>query len=101
MKTLRCALTLFLAVAVLAVPIFAVSAKAQDPQNQGQATAIMRGYRTGYSDGYQAGVSDSAQNGTRDFRNKTEYERGDRAYNQTGLATKAQISRSTLFENIF
>jgi hypothetical protein len=41
----------------------------------------MRGYRTGYSDGYQAGVSDVSNNAARDFRNKTGYERGDRAYN--------------------
>jgi hypothetical protein len=81
MKTLRFALTLFIAVAVLSMPLFAASAAAQDPQKQNQATAIMRGYRTGYSDGYQAGVNDLANNATRDFRNKTEYERGDRAYN--------------------
>jgi hypothetical protein len=41
----------------------------------------MRGYRTGYSDGYQVGVSDAASNGAREFRNKVEYEKGDRAYN--------------------
>jgi hypothetical protein len=77
MKTLRFAFTLVLAVAVLTVLLFAVAVDAQDPQ----ATAIMRGYRTGYSDGYQAGVNDLANNAARDFRNKTEYERGDRAYN--------------------
>jgi hypothetical protein len=81
MKTFRFALTLFLTVAVLTVPFLAVPVGAQDPQNQ--ATAVMRGYRTGYSDGYQAGVSDLANNATRDFRNKTEYEHGDRAYNAT------------------
>ena len=81
MKTLRFALTLFTAVAVLSTPLFAASVAAQDPQVQNQTTAIMRGYRTGYSDGYQAGVSDVANNAARDFRNKTEYERGDRAYN--------------------
>jgi hypothetical protein len=83
MKTLRFALTLFLTVAVLTVPFLAVSVAAQDPQNQNQTTAIMRGYRTGYSDGYQAGVNDLAHNATRDLRNKTEYEHGDRAYNST------------------
>lgn len=79
MKNLRFVLSLCLAVAVLTVPLFAVSVDAQDPQ----ATAIMRGYRTGYSDGYQAAVNDLANNATRDFRNKTEYEHGDRAYNST------------------
>src|ERR1700682_3406943 len=83
MKTLRLALTLFLGVAVLTVPFFAMPVDAQDPPNQNQATAIMRGYRTGYSDGYQAGAIDLARNATSDFRNKTEYERGDRAYNST------------------
>jgi len=65
------------------MPLFAAPAAAQDPQNQNQANAIMRGYRTGYSDGYQAAVNDLANNAARDFRNKTEYERGDRAYNST------------------
>jgi hypothetical protein len=83
MKTLRFALTLFSAFAVLSLPLFAASVAAQDPQNQNQSTAIMRGYRTGYSDGYQAGVRDVANNAAKDFRNKTEYERGDRAYNPT------------------
>jgi len=79
MKTLRFAFTFFLVVAVLTVPLLAVSVAAQDPQ----ATAIMRGYRTGYSDGYQAGVSDLANKAAREFRNKREYEQGDRAYNST------------------
>ena len=83
MKTLRLALTLFLGVAVLTIPFFAMPVDAQDPPNQNQATAIMRGYRTGYSDGYQAGAIDLARGATSDFRNKTEYERGDRAYNST------------------
>lgn len=81
MKTIRFALTLSLAL-VLSVPFSAASVAAQDPQSQNQATAIMRGYRTGYSDGYQAGVKDLAYNATRDFRNKSEYEHGDRGYNQ-------------------
>ena len=81
MKNLRFALTLILALAFVTVPLSAAPAKAQDPKTQNQASAIMRGYRTGYSDGYQAGVNDLAINATRDFRNKTEYERGDRAYN--------------------
>jgi hypothetical protein len=83
MKNLRFALTLILVAAFLTVPLLTVSVEAQDPQNQNQASAIMRGYRTGYSDGYQAGVNDLANNATRDFRNKTEFEHGDRAYNST------------------
>jgi hypothetical protein len=81
MKNLRFALTLILALAFVTVPLSAAPVKAQDPQNQNQASAMMRGYRTGYSDGYQAGVTDLASNAARDFRNKTEYEHGDRAYN--------------------
>src|SRR5258707_9075435 len=81
MKNLKFALTLALSVAFVTVPLTAASVKAQDPQTKNQASAIMRGYRTGYSDGYQAGVNDVANNAARDFRNKTEYERGDRAYN--------------------
>ena len=81
MKNLRLVLTLILALAFVTVPLSAAPVRAQDPQTQNQASAIMRGYRTGYSDGYQAGVNDLANNAARDFRNKTEYERGDRAYN--------------------
>src|SRR6266404_1615965 len=80
MKNLKFTLTLILSVAFVTVPLTAASVKAQAPQTQ-KASAIMRGYRTGYSDGYQAGVNDLANNAARDFRNKTEYEHGDRAYN--------------------
>ena len=81
MKNLRFALTLFLLATFVTVPLVAAPVKALDPQTQNQASAITRGYRTGYSDGYQAGVNDVAGNAARDFRNKTEYEHGDRAYN--------------------
>jgi hypothetical protein len=81
MKSLRFSLIVLVALALLATPLVAVSANAQDPQTQNQATALMRGYRTGYSDGYQAGVSDVANNAPRDFQGKREYEHGDRAYN--------------------
>ena len=76
MKTLRLALALVLTFAFLAVPLSAAPLKTQDPQNQ--ASALMRGYRTGYSDGYQAGVSDLTNKAPREFRNKTEFERADR-----------------------
>src|SRR5882672_4337043 len=81
MKNLKFALTLVLAFAFVAVPLAAVPVNAQDPQTQNQVSAIVRGYRTGYSDGYQAGVTDHANNAGREFRNKTEFEHGDRAYN--------------------
>jgi hypothetical protein len=81
MKNLKFALTSILAVAFVAAPLMAAPVNRQDPQTQPQATAIMRGYRTGYSDGYQVGVGDLSRNATRDFRNKVEYEKGDRAYN--------------------
>jgi hypothetical protein len=81
MKNLKLALTLIVAVAFVPAPLITPAVKAQDPQTQNQATAMMRGYRTGYSDGYQAGVSDAATNAAREFRNKVEYDRADRAYN--------------------
>ncbi|HUQ31446.1 MAG TPA: hypothetical protein VM095_04965 [Pyrinomonadaceae bacterium] len=52
-------------------------AAANEPQSVG---ALERGYRTGYSDGYQNGYKDSADNVARDYRNKDEYQRADRAY---------------------
>jgi hypothetical protein len=81
MKNLRLALTHIVVAAFLTVPLCAAPANAQDPQSQ--ATAVMRGYRTGYSDGYQSGVTDLANNSAREFRNKLEYEHADRAYNST------------------
>jgi len=83
MKHFRFALTVTVTFALLTVSLLTVPAKAQDPQTQNQASAIMRGYRTGYSDGYQAGFQDSTNKAARDFRTKNEYERGDRAYAST------------------
>jgi hypothetical protein len=79
MKNLKRSI-LFLVCASIAFSIPFTTA-AQDPQTQNQATALMRGYRTGYSDGYQAGVNDVANSAAREFRNKAEYDRADRAYN--------------------
>ena len=79
MKTLRRVLTLSIVFGLAAFSLPARPASAQDAQ-QSQATALMRGYRTGYSDGYQAGLTDAAANAPREFRNKTEYGRADRAY---------------------
>src|ERR1051325_12105000 len=83
MKTLRFTLTLVVAFAVFPSSLWTLSANAQDPQQQNQATAMMRGYRTGYSDGYQAGVTDASNRAPREFRNKAEYDRADRAYNSS------------------
>ena len=82
MKTLKRSIP-FLICACFVFSTSVVSFATQDPQVQNQATALMRGYRTGYSDGYQAGVSDAAASTPREFRNKPEYDRGDRAYNST------------------
>src|SRR5713226_9631829 len=76
-------LILFLVCACVAFAVPAAGLTAQDPQTQNQATALMRGYRTGYSDGYQAGVNDVASSAPREFRTKQEYDHADRAYNST------------------
>jgi hypothetical protein len=48
---------------------------------QNQSTALERGYRTGYSDGYSAGTGDVGASSPRDYRNKEEYQRADRSFN--------------------
>ncbi|PWT93063.1 MAG: hypothetical protein C5B55_05200, partial [Blastocatellia bacterium] len=48
---------------------------------QNQSTALERGYRTGYSDGYNAGFRDNADKAARDYKNKEEYQRADRSFN--------------------
>jgi len=78
MKILRSAFTL-LFVLTLVGPTQLAFARAQDQAPA--VTPVMRGYRTGYSDGYQAGVSDQNAKGPKEYRNKLEYDRGDRAYN--------------------
>src|SRR5207302_10224829 len=83
MKKQRFFLSIMLAALLLALPIFASKAVAQDPQTQNQATALMRGYRAGYSDGYPAGVTDASKQADRDLQQKPEYQQGDRAYSST------------------
>jgi len=83
MNRQKFSLSIMLAALLLALPIFATKAVAQDPQTQNQATALMRGYRAGYSDGYSAGVTDASKQAGRDFRQKPEYQQGDRAYSST------------------
>src|SRR4029079_3539930 len=76
MKIVRYSLALLFAFTLLAPAQFGFKAIAQDPV----VTALMRGYRTGYSDGYQTGVGDKAANAPKEYRNKAEYDRADRAY---------------------
>src|ERR1044071_7192537 len=70
------ALTLVPALTVAATRGFASG----HPVVQQSVGALERGYRTGYSDGYQAGYRDTADGAARDYRNKDEYLRADRAY---------------------
>ena len=81
MKTLRFSLALSLALSIAPFSVLTLVAKAQDPQAQNQISPVVRGYRTGYSDGYQSGISDAASGAPREFHNKAEYDRADRAYN--------------------
>lgn len=83
MKNFKFALTLTVALVLLTVSLVTVPVSAQDPQTDNQASALMRGYRTGYSDGYQAGFQDSTNKGARDFRDKSDYQHADRAYAST------------------
>jgi hypothetical protein len=76
MKKHIVSLSLMLAMLVAALPVLSVRVAAQDPQ----ATALMRGYRAGYSDGYPAGQRDSANQADKDFRSKPAYQQADRAY---------------------
>jgi hypothetical protein len=81
-RFLPAALSLALGV-VLLLPATHVSRAANDANAAAvaqQAGALERGYRTGYSDGYQAGYRDSIERAARDYRNKEEYGRGERAY---------------------
>ena len=80
--------TLLIALVVMGIASSSISitgeasgAKMQEA-TQNQATALERGYRTGYSDGYNSGYRDVADRATRDYQNKDEYQRGDRSYNE-------------------
>ena len=64
---------------MMSLPAVLTSVSAQDP-SQNQASALMRGYRTGYSDGYPAGVQDVRKRNERDFSSKADYQQADRAY---------------------
>ncbi|HEY6186386.1 MAG TPA: hypothetical protein VIW80_01820 [Pyrinomonadaceae bacterium] len=75
-----------LAFALLAVPVFSTAHAATETTGNTTSTApqstsaLERGYRTGYSDGYPAGYRDAADRQERNFRNKDEFQRADRAY---------------------
>jgi hypothetical protein len=68
---------------LLFVATFAMSAPptfSQQTDQQGTASAIDRGYRTGYSDGYQTGFRDGNDRAARDFASTEDYRTADRAY---------------------
>ncbi|HLL16193.1 MAG TPA: hypothetical protein VK388_14105 [Pyrinomonadaceae bacterium] len=86
-RFLPAALSFALAVVVLPATLVSRAAAKRDDANASavanaaqQAGALERGYRTGYSDGYQAGYRDSIERAARDYRNKEEYGRADRAH---------------------
>jgi len=79
-KMKKVSLSLMIAAALAVLPLLAISAGAQDPQVQNQATALMRGYRTGYSDGFPSGRSDTSRQVERNAHLKAEYQQADRAY---------------------
>jgi hypothetical protein len=85
-RFLPAAMSFALAVVVIPSTFGSRAAAGSDAPNAAAATtaqqagALERGYRTGYSDGYQAGYRDSIERAARDYRNKEEYGRADRAY---------------------
>jgi hypothetical protein len=81
MKTIKVVTTFLTSLAIISLSVLPMAASAQTSQEQNQATALMRGYRTGYSDGYQEGVADVNRSANREFRNKSEYDKADRAFN--------------------
>jgi hypothetical protein len=83
MRNLQRFIAISLAFALFAVPAFSVARAAGASEMsapQSTTSALERGYRTGYSDGYPAGYRDSAERADRNYRNKEEYQRADRAY---------------------
>ena len=87
MKYLKISLVVLLALTITSLARFAtpvsLASAFQDPATQTtQTTALERGYRTGYSDGFSAGSQDLADHAARDYGNKDDYQRGDRAYNE-------------------
>jgi hypothetical protein len=90
MKNFQSFLAASLVLTMLAAPSFAAAPKsnpalnnANAQQQQSSTNALERGYRTGYSDGYPSGLADASEQAARDYRNKEEYRRGDRAFVST------------------
>jgi hypothetical protein len=80
MRIMKFILVVLLAIAAASwAAVAPASARVTLAQAQG-STALERGYRTGYSDGYQAGYSDQASHAARDYADKEDYKRADRAY---------------------
>ncbi len=80
MRMMKFVFVLLLSVSLAALMSVApTSARVSNASTQG-STALERGYRTGYSDGYQSGYSDQAAGAARDYANKDDYKRADRAY---------------------
>jgi hypothetical protein len=83
MRNLQRFFAMALTLALLTVPLvsFAHAATVTEMATAAQSSsALERGYRTGYSDGYPAGYRDAAERQERNYRNKDEYQRADRAY---------------------
>jgi len=76
MNYFKIPLVVLLAVVLTGLVVVGTTVSAQN-----QSTALERGYRTGYSDGYSAGTGDAGSNVPRDYRNKEEYQRADRSFN--------------------
>jgi hypothetical protein len=90
MKNFQSFLASTLVLALLAAPVFSVAPESNPalnnsnaPQQQSSTNALERGYRTGYSDGYPTGMADASEQAARDYRNKEDYRRGDRAFVST------------------
>jgi hypothetical protein len=78
-------LAAMLSLALMALPTAQAGAATKNlhgdhPTPTQSVGALERGYRTGYSDGYQAGYRDFAERAAREYRNKDEYQKADRAY---------------------
>jgi hypothetical protein len=78
-------LAAMLSLALMALPPALADAATKNlhrgqPSTAQSVGALERGYRTGYSDGYQAGYRDFAERAAREYRNKDEYQKADRAY---------------------
>jgi hypothetical protein len=80
MKKQTVFLSLMLVALMAGLPVFSISVAAQDAQTQTQATALMRGYRAGYSDGYPLGMRDAANRADKNSHSKPEFQQADRAY---------------------